>query len=138
MDFDFDSFYEVEKAINAIFNGAPLFPDPKGAQMLPPIWSGQGSQNTPTLTPTPTPTSTSSSIPKYPLGKTIRSESSPSLPAQSVDDAHKHVRSEDRTPLPKLNKTPSVYTDNSGQLYLAPGKLHAVYNLLIAAYTHAL
>lgn len=128
MDFDFDSFFEAENAINAIFNGVPMFPDPKGAQILPPRRSGQGSQNTPKLSPGPTSTSIPSSISIYSLGKSTRSESSPSsLSAQSVDEMHTHVRSEDRPPSPpNLNKAPSVYTDSSGQLHLAPGKLHVL------------
>ena len=125
MDFDLGSFFEVENIISAIFNGVPLFPDHKGAQvLLPPVKSAQGSPHesvSSAFTTTLTSTSTSS------LGTTIRSESPPlSLSTQSGDDAFKQVRSADMPPPPppKLDKTPSIYTDSSGQLLLAPGKLH--------------
>jgi hypothetical protein len=128
MDFDLDSFISVENIINTIFNGVPLFPDPKGTEMLPPTRS-QGSQDASvTLTPTPTLTSTATSCSTsiYSLGRIHRSESSPSsLSTQSGDDAHKQVRSEDVRP-PQLDKAPSAFTDNSIQLLLAPGKLHLV------------
>jgi hypothetical protein len=127
MDFNLDGFFSVENIISAIFNGVPLFPDPQGTQMLPPTQSSQGSQDVlVTLPPTPIPTSTSTlnytSI--YYPAKIDRSESSPSLSTQSGDDAHNQARPEDTAPPPKLDKTSSVYTDNSSLLLLAPGKLH--------------
>jgi hypothetical protein len=127
MDFNLDSFFSVENVISAIFNGDPLFPDPEGTQMLPPTRSSQGSQDALASTPTLTSTSASSSTSIYSLGRIDRSESSPSsLSSQSGNDAHKQVRSNDMAPPPKLEKPPSVHTDNLSQLLLAPGKLHLV------------
>ena len=128
MDFDIDSFFEVENIISAIFNGGPLFPDPEGAQMLPPTRTTQSSKDTtgtPTFTPTIIPTPIPSYTPTYSLEKITTSPSS--LSPQSGDDAPKQVRSKDVAPRPeKMEKTPSVYTDSLGQLFLAPGKLHFV------------
>jgi hypothetical protein len=132
MDFDLDSFFEVENIISAIFNGGPLFPDPQGAEMLPPTRTAQSSQDTtdtptftPKITPKITPTPIPSYTPTYSLGKITTSPSS--LSPQSGDDAPKQVRSKDVAPRPeKMEKPPSVYTDSSGQLFLAPGKLHLV------------
>jgi hypothetical protein len=124
MDFDLDSFFEVENIISAIFNGGPLFPDPGGAQILPATRTTQSSQDT-TVTPTFTPTPVASYAPTYSLGKITTSPSS--LSPQSGDDAPKQVRSKDDAPRPEIvEKTPSVYTDSLGQLFLAPGKLHLV------------
>ena len=124
MDFDTGSFFEVENIISAIFNGVPLFPGHKAAQMLPPIRSPQSSPDesvSSVFTPTLTSTSTLS------LGKTISSESPLSLLTQVGDDADKQVRSDMLPPpLPKLDKPPSLYIDSAGQLLLAPGELHLV------------
>jgi hypothetical protein len=124
MDFDIGSFFEVENIISAIFNGVPLFPDQKAAQMLPPMRSAQGSPDesvSSAFTPTLTSTSTSS------LGKTISNESPLSLSTRVGD---KQVRSDmPPPPLPKSDKPPSLYMDSAGQLLLAPGELHLSYDL---------
>jgi hypothetical protein len=128
MDFNLDGFFSVENIISAIFNGAPLVPDPQGTQMLAPTQSSQGSQDVVVTLPsttTPTSTSTLNSTSICSPGKRDRSGSSPpSLSTQSGDDAHKQARPGDTAPPPKLDETSSVYTDDSCLLLLPPGKLH--------------
>lgn len=144
MDFDLDYFFEVENIISTIFNGMPLFPGPnEGSQMLPPTQSVQDLQNalaTPASTPSLTNKSASSGSSIYPLGDVARSVSRPSSPTpQSGDDTPKQVPLRRLRPLrplrplrtlrplaPESDKTPSIYTDSSGQIILAPGKLHIV------------
>jgi hypothetical protein len=133
MDVNLDGFFELENIISAIFNGAPLAPDLEGNRTLPPTRTAQGSHVPPSATPTLTSTSTSSSTSTSTststdsLGMIVRSESSPSsLSTQSGDDAHKQVRSREMAPPLKSGKPPAVYTDSSGQLHLALGKLHLV------------
>ena len=136
MDFDLDSFFDVENVINAIFNGVPQITDYKGPPKPLLTRRPQPSLGA-SVTSTFPSTSTSSSIPSsasiYSPGRTGGSEyHQPSLSAQTSNDADKHACSENalcHPPpplpfLPELGDTPSVYVDSSKTVLLAPGKFH--------------
>jgi hypothetical protein len=131
MDFDLDSFFEVENIISVIFNGVPLFPDPKeGTQTLRPTQGTQGLRDAlvpPASTPSLTNMSASRATSIYSSGKITRNTSLPSSRTpQSGDHTPKQVRLGPMGPPPKSDKNPSIYADSSGQLLLAPGKFHLV------------
>jgi hypothetical protein len=108
MDFNFDSFSDVEGIINAIFN--PALPDPNGLQ-LP---SAQGLQSQSTTSPS---ASASAGIAE---GESPLSSLSPPV----GNDADGQISLPDIGPKGEgeADSNPKVDTDRLG--ILAPGKLH--------------
>lgn len=137
MDFDLDSFFDVENVINAIFNGVPEVTDHKPPKK-PPLRRSQTSlgpsstSGTSTFPPIVRSASIPGSTPIYSLGRIVESGYHPSLSNQ-LNDVYKQARPEAHNmpcpppPLPvlspELDHTPSVYVDSSKTVVLTPGKL---------------
>lgn len=134
MDFDLDSFFDVENVINAIFNGVPEVTDHKPPKK-PPLRRSQTSlgpsstSGTSTFPPIVRSASIPGSTPIHSLGRIVESGYYPSLSNQ-LNEVYKQARPEAHNmpcpppPLPvlspELDHTPSVYVDSSKKVVLTP------------------